>query len=110
MEISLISVGSSQILRLPQPSTDAARRFCSLRDTCTRGGADRSRQPPSLRRRAGSQAWGGALCGGGRLDAAALPVQMRWGRGARPKGSRVGAGRQRTIVSLSRLISYAVVA
>ena len=33
MEISLISVGSSQILRLPQLRTEAARRFCSLRDT-----------------------------------------------------------------------------
>ena len=50
------------------------------------------------------------MCGGGRLDAVALPVQIRCGWGARPKGARVGAGRQRTIVSLSRLISYAVVA
>ena len=32
-EISLTSLGSSQILRLPQPTTDAARRFCVLRFT-----------------------------------------------------------------------------
>merc|ERR1719201_1622194 len=32
-EISLISLGSNQILRLPHLSTDAARRFWSLRDT-----------------------------------------------------------------------------
>ena len=33
MEISFTSLGSSQILRLPHFSTDAARRFCSFRDT-----------------------------------------------------------------------------
>lgn len=32
-EISLTSLGSSQILRLPHLRTDAARRFWSLRDT-----------------------------------------------------------------------------
>ena len=32
-EISLISLGSNQILRLPHLSTDAARRFWSLSDT-----------------------------------------------------------------------------
>lgn len=31
--ISLTSFGSSQILRLPQPATDAARRFCVRRFT-----------------------------------------------------------------------------
>lgn len=33
MEISLTSLGSSQTLRRPQLSTEAASRFCSLRDT-----------------------------------------------------------------------------
>jgi hypothetical protein len=32
-EISLISLGSSQTFRLPQPSTEAARRFWSFKDT-----------------------------------------------------------------------------
>ena len=32
-EISLISLGSNQILRLPHLRTDAARRFWSLSDT-----------------------------------------------------------------------------
>lgn len=33
LEISLLSFGSSQILRLPQSATDAARRFCVRRFT-----------------------------------------------------------------------------
>ena len=33
MEISLTSLGSSQTLRTPQSSTEAASRFCSFRDT-----------------------------------------------------------------------------
>ena len=33
MEISAVSLGSSQTLRLPVLSTDAARRFCSRRFT-----------------------------------------------------------------------------
>lgn len=33
LAISLVSLGSSQILRLPQPTTDAARRFCVRRLT-----------------------------------------------------------------------------
>lgn len=33
LEISLTSLGSSQILRFPQPTTDAARRFCVRRLT-----------------------------------------------------------------------------
>merc|ERR1711908_190626 len=33
MEISLTSLGSSQILRIPHFNTEAARRFCSLRET-----------------------------------------------------------------------------
>jgi hypothetical protein len=33
LEISFISFGSSQILRLPQSATDAAKRFCVRRFT-----------------------------------------------------------------------------
>ena len=33
LAISLVSLGSSQILRLPQPTTEAARRFCVRRLT-----------------------------------------------------------------------------
>lgn len=33
LEISLTSLGSSQILRFPQPTTEAARRFCVRRLT-----------------------------------------------------------------------------
>lgn len=33
LEISLVSLGSSQILRFPQPTTDAARRFWVVRLT-----------------------------------------------------------------------------
>lgn len=33
LEISEVSLGSSQILRLPQPTTEAARRFCVRRLT-----------------------------------------------------------------------------
>ena len=33
IEISLTSLGSSQIFLLPQLSTEAARRFCSFSDT-----------------------------------------------------------------------------
>ena len=33
LEISLTSLGSSQILRLPQSATEAARRFCVRRFT-----------------------------------------------------------------------------
>jgi hypothetical protein len=42
MLISLTSFGSSQTLRLPHLSTDAARRFCSSSDTpiLQRGGRD----------------------------------------------------------------------
>ena len=36
LEISLTSLGSSQILRFPQPTTDAARRFCVRRLTLVR--------------------------------------------------------------------------
>ena len=32
-EISVVSLGSSQILRWPQPTTEAARRFCVVRLT-----------------------------------------------------------------------------
>ena len=35
MEMSLTSLGSSQTLRRPQPSTEAASLFCSLSDTCS---------------------------------------------------------------------------
>ena len=35
--ISLTSLGSSQILRLPQPMTEAARRFCVRRLALGRG-------------------------------------------------------------------------
>ena len=52
MEISLISVGSNQILRLPQPSTEEARRFCSLRDTYR---TDKQRHTPrGIRQHTGS--------------------------------------------------------
>ena len=33
LDISVTSLGSSQILRLPQPTTEAARRFCVVRLT-----------------------------------------------------------------------------
>jgi hypothetical protein len=33
LAISLVSLGSSQILRFPQPTTEAARRFCVVRLT-----------------------------------------------------------------------------
>ena len=37
MEISLTSLGSSQIFRLPHFSTEAARRFWSFRETILKG-------------------------------------------------------------------------
>lgn len=36
LEISVLSLGSSQILRLPQPTTEAARRFWVRRLTLSR--------------------------------------------------------------------------
>ena len=40
-EISLISLGSNQILRSPHLRTEAARRFCNLRETGGRKGVRR---------------------------------------------------------------------
>ena len=39
-EISLISLGSNQILRFPHFKTEAARRFWSLRETVILGGQE----------------------------------------------------------------------
>jgi hypothetical protein len=71
MEISLISVGSSQILRFPQPSTEAASRFCSLRDTCVGKTTKSEPQPTPRRIRGGGWGWHALAAGqGDRRDGA----------------------------------------
>eukprot|EP01047_Picozoa_sp_COSAG01_P015968 COSAG01_NODE_806_length_13438_cov_1217.428143_11_plen_118_part_00 len=75
MEISLISVGSSQILRFPQPSTEAASRFCSLRDTCV-GKTTKSEPQPTPRRVRGG-GWGWYALAAGRGDRRDGAVRVR---------------------------------
>jgi transcription initiation factor TFIID subunit TAF12 len=88
MEISLISVGSSQILRLPQPRTSAARRFWSLRETC---------------RNSSASSQSGLAAAGFRGHSASAkspgnPQSRRVGAGS--KQGVAAAGRQRTIAAV----------
>jgi hypothetical protein len=52
--ISLTSLGSNQTLRLPHLSTEAARRFCNLRDTMTNATTCTHETSKGTQRRKGS--------------------------------------------------------